>query len=242
MTDLVDTEEEAAPEETVDTDLESVDTEEQADQEEHQKPFNPEQEQYIGSWLGRIVADQIDKKVAPLVQDKQPPPHQPVSDDALKKFNDEVSEQFFGGDPTGAFNKMMNVHKTAQDNIASQNKIATDRAITSYSDDPLYKDIYQDMNKIAHEKVIAGFPPAAAAEFAFTAATANHYKSQVVNKPGGGNLKMSGGGRQERATKQFKLRPEFKKAAARDIASGYFKDEQDYINNLSPHVRAKAVI
>lgn len=234
---ILDTGDDAAQADQGDQNLGTVDTDLQADQ-QPQKPFTPEQEQFMGSWMGRIVKRQLEESLAPLIQDRQQAPPIQQSADHIKNFNEQVTEQFFSGDPLGAIDKVMTVRQTAQTNIANQNRIATDRAITQYSDDPLYKDIYQDMKKIAHDTVAGGYPPAAAAEFALAKAKTNYYENKQAN-PDNANLAMTGGGQQRRATPKVKLAPEFKKAFERDKAKGLFKDEADYINNLSPHIRAK---
>ncbi len=236
MADQQDTDQDdAAQDDAVDQDAQDqVDTD-QADQDE-EKGFNEKQLQQMYSATGRLVKKHVEEAIAPLME-RQAAPAQ--GDDALEKFNKDLSEQLFSGDLTGAIDKALTVRERAKANIDAQTTIDTDRAITSYSEDPLYKDIYQDMKKIAHEKRANGFPPAAAAELAFAQAKTNLYEKKDAN-PDDENLSMLPGGQPPRKKAgKVKLAPEFKKACERDIASGKFKDEAEYIAYLSPHVRQK---
>ncbi len=215
----------------------------QAPPAEPQKPFTPEQEQYIGSWLGRIVKKQIEEGVLPHIQQQQPAIQQQGNPDAMKQFNEKLQEKIFAGDVTGALQDFMNVQEHAKQNLTKTQKVQTDRAVTSFSDKPYYKDIYQDMEKIARDTVAQGFPPEAAAVFAYNTAKANYLEAKIA---GGGNrgdddssLDMLPGGKRQPNKKAIKLPAQFKAAFERDKMKGLFKDEQDYINNLSPAIRQK---
>jgi hypothetical protein len=50
---------------------------------------------------------------------------------------------------------------------------------------------------------------------------------------------MSGPGKQVKTTKKPKIPTELKAAAERDIRDGFFKDEDEYLANLSPQMKAK---
>lgn len=214
----------------------------QAPPAEPQKPFTEQQEQYIGSWLGRIVKKQIDESVLPHIQQQQSVTQPPVDGNAMKQFNERLQEKIFAGDVTGAFQDFMAVQDQAKQNITKTQKVQTDRAITSYSDKPYYKDIYQDMEKIARDTVAQGFPPEAAALFAYNTAKGNYLETKISG--GGsddreGSLDMLPGGKRQQVKKTAKLPAQFKAAYERDKKRGLFKDEQDYINNLSPAIRQK---
>jgi len=204
------------------------------------KPFSPEQEQYIGSWMGRIIKKQIEESIVPLVnQAASRPTYSPQNDsgDVLKKFNEEVSEQLFT-DPVAAIQKVMRAIDASKTQLTNAQTVQVDKAITSFSEDPLYKDIYQDVKAIAHERAGKGYPADAAADYAFTKAKLNYMEKK--SSPGDeGGFSLSDGGRSIRTTKTPKLPQEFKKAAARDIAKGLFKNEAEYIAGLSPAIRAK---
>ena len=96
--DQLDTTDDAAQNDQGDqTDTDQVDTD-QADQDK--KPFTSEQEQHIGSWLGRIVAKQIDEKVLPALKPQTPQPNQEPG--ALDKFNETLQEKIFSSYETGS--------------------------------------------------------------------------------------------------------------------------------------------
>ena len=65
---------------TLDTEDSAQDDQGQEDQtpesgqvdDQQQKPFTPEQEQYMGSWMGRIISKQFEEKVLPALQQSQP--------------------------------------------------------------------------------------------------------------------------------------------------------------------------
>ncbi|GAG37291.1 unnamed protein product, partial [marine sediment metagenome] len=166
-----------------------------------QKPFTEQQEQYLGSWLGRIVAKQLDDKVMPMLnRDPNPIPAnipETGSEDAVTKFNEKLQEKIFSGDVLGAIQMAQDVQSRAKSNLTKTQKIETDKLITSYSDKPYYKDIFTEMKKMSHEYAGQGFPPEAATEYAYTKAKADFLEKKL----GGGdgedteNLEMLGGGK-----------------------------------------------
>lgn len=203
-----------------------------------EKVFTPKQEAFIGSWLGRIVKKQIDDSIVPLIQNAQPRPGQNAGNpnDVLKNFNERLSEKLFT-DPLGAIQEAVSAIDESKTQLSKTQAVQVDKAITSYSEDPLYKDIYQDMKEIAHSAAKEGYPPGPAAKYAFAQAKANFLEKGSRGSEDG--LDFADGGRPSKTVKIPKLPAEFKKAAARDIAKGLFKNEADYIANLSPNIRAK---
>jgi len=202
------------------------------------KPFSPEQEQYIGSWMGRIIKKQFDESIVPLIQSNQQvsQPYNTQADDVLKKFNEEISEELFTN-PVGAIQKTLDAINRAKTNVTQTQKVQVERELTSFSDDPLYKDIYQDMKNISHERTGAGYPPKAAAEYALARAKLNYFENK--NSQSGDGFNLADGGRPTGSSKTLKLPPEFKKAYLRDKEKGLFKSEADYIGSLSPVIREK---
>jgi len=202
-----------------------------------QKPFTPEQEQYIGSWLGRMVAKQVEEKILPKVQEAaklhQPLPNQ-GGDDAVKKFNEEITTLFFEN-PLEAFNRMMTVRENAGKQISSTKKLQLEKTLTSYSDKPLYKEVYNEMKQMAEAAMNEGYPPEAATEYAYYKAKSNHLEG-VRNEDEGGFGNM-GGGMRKPTKKKAELPPQLKAAAQRDISDGLYKDEAEYIKALHPKVR-----
>jgi len=212
-----------------------VDPTDPTDPVEPQKPFTSEQEQHIGSWLGRIVAKQIDEKVLPALRPQAPQPNQEPG--ALDKFNETLQEKIFSGDVMGALQMANNVQEQTKQTLSNNKRIETDRALTALSDKPFYKDTFGEAQKIAHEAVQAGYPPEAAVELGYNKAKANFLERKLAG--GDENLNLSEGGRPPSRTKTPKLPPEFSKACKRDIAKGLFKNEKEYIDALSPSIRAK---
>lgn len=220
---------------------EVVDTEQQADQTDTQHGMTKEQLDFIdqrnASHFGRIVASQIEEKVMPMLQQINQPTPQTSTTEGLDSLNQELQEQIFSGDITGAFERYTNLKANVAKTQSNQKEIATKKAITSLSDRPYYKDVYPEVEKLTQQYLNAGYPPAAAAEMGYEKAKGNHLESQITG--GGGGLDMSTGGRRVARKTKVTLPPEFKAAAERDIASGVFKDEADYIANLSPAIQAK---
>ena len=218
-----------------------VDTQQadQQQQDEPRQPFTPEEQQFIGSWMGRMVKKQIEESILPEIQRLQPqaPQQMQGSPDALAKFNETLQEKIFSGDVMGAFRMMQQVQDTAKIQITKQQKVAADRAITQYSDKPFYKDVYQDMQKIAHEAVGNNYPPEVAAELAYNKAIAQRSINKAKQDPSKLTV-LSGGGKGPKVQTP-KLPDAFKAAAKRDIAKGLFKNEAEYIDHLSPQVRQK---
>ena len=242
MTEQLDTDKTPAQEGQTDLEKQNQDLPGEQDKDKGKdKPFSPEQEQYIGSWMGRIIKRQIEESIVPLVnQVASRPSYSPQSDpsDVLKKFNEEITDGILSGDAVGSIRKVLNAIKASETQLTKSQTVQVDKAITSFSEDPLYKDIYQDVKAIAHERAGKGYPADAAADYAFTKAKLNYMERKSAPGDEGG-FDLTDGGRQTRTTKTPKLPPEFKKAAARDIAKGLFANEADYIKSLSPAVRAK---
>ncbi len=210
---------------------------------EETQPFNEEQQQFLGSWMGRMISKQFDEKVVPLIDERLPEQQLSViaprqDGDALEQFQEQVTEKLLGGDPVGAFQMLQNVSKLADQNLATTAKTATDKALTAFKDDPYYKEIFVDAQKMAHEAAAMGHPASIAADSAFHKAKANFLEHGKAGEADGLSMTSGGKPRPGRETKP-KLPPQFKAAAKRDIDKGLFKDEADYIANMDPSIRAK---
>ncbi len=200
------------------------------------KPFTPEQEQYLGSWFGRIVAKQLDDRLPakPNDDDYVAPPE--GGNAPIDQFNEQLSQGLLGDNPLGAIQKAMNVVEAAKNNQNKTQKIQTDKAITAMSDQPYYKDIYQDMQKIAHEAA-GKMEPSMVADYAYTKAKANFMETQA--NPDNSDLGLLPGGKRVVIKKTGKLPDQFKQAFERDKAKGLFKDEAEYIKHLSPEIKER---
>jgi len=199
--------------------------------------LNKKQMEQVGTLSGRYAAQQIEEKIMPLLQELKGSAgtsQQAPSQDAIENFKQQMSEEIYT-DPYSAFSKMMDVRERAKVNLSKSQTVATDTAITAYSDDPCYKDIFTDARKIAHQATTEGFPPEAAAKLGIYQAKAAFLEPKKEPT----DLGMIGGGVQTKITKEPKLPKEFEKDAKASIAKGYHKDMKDYISDISPAIRAK---
>lgn len=197
--------------------------------------FTPQQERYFSKMLdeqnqkltshfGRIVSEQFEKKVMPKIPSVDP-----------DKLNEELSNRLFGGDVTGTILKVVEERERNKAKLENDKIEAIQTELVKYKDQPLYKEIYADAENLAKEAVRKGYPPGPAAELAVEKARS----SFLLNKDPEHRLSMSGGGKPQPRVKAIELPADLKAAAARDIGDGIFKDEADYIKNLSPATRAR---
>jgi hypothetical protein len=206
------------------------------------KPFTPEQEQYLGSWLGRIVAKQIEEKVLPdltnTIQQHQPQFTPDQTQEVLKKFNEELQQKIFEGNVVDAFDLYSNMRARSQDILTTQQKTMTAKELTGYAEKPYYKEIYSDMKKIAEDVVRDGFAPKAAAEYAYHKAKAEHLEAKLRGDTDDSDLGFVEGGKQSQRRERLNpLPPRFKEAMDRDIQDGIIKDEAEFRKQLHPAIR-----
>jgi hypothetical protein len=210
------------------------------DQVDKGKPFTPDQEQYLGSWMGRIIAKQLDEKVMPHIRQQQPV--QPIgqTDDAMKKFQEQVQEKIFGGDSVGAIDMVLTLKEKAKQNLTQTQNMNLMRGITTYSDQPYYEDIQPTMQKLAKEKIAENWPVEAALRASYAEAKAAFLEEKMKggDREGGG-FSLAGGGRSAQRTKVVKLPPEFERAMARDIADGIYKNKEDWVKGMNPKVKER---
>jgi hypothetical protein len=194
--------------------------------------FNKTQLHQISSALGRIVKNQFEENYAPAQQQQDVSQTQ---NSAIEQFEQDIQDDLFGGKTVSAIRKVMNVVKNAETNLTSTQKVATDKALTEFSEDPEYKDCFTNAQKIAHKAISEGMPPDAAARLGFYEAKANH----LVPDKGATDLGMLRSGKRTTTTTKPKLPAQFKKQAEKDIADGHYKDVAEYIEALDPSIRAK---
>jgi len=203
--------------------------------------FSKAQLQQIGSLMGRIVKTQIEKDVLPMITEstRRPAITTTDNDDAVGKLQQELSEQIFSGKPFEAISRVVQLSQQAQTNLTKTKQLEVDKTLVSYAEKPLYKDIFQTMKGVAEDAVQnKGYPVAEAVEYAYQLARADHYEKQLNPSPDeGDNLGLLKGGKHVRPGAKPKLPPRFKEAYERDKAKGLFKNEQEYIDCLSPQVR-----
>jgi hypothetical protein len=204
--------------------------------------FTKAQMQQMSSMMGSIVQRQvteaIENQVKPLMgntqPDKEPSSVSDTSNPAYNQFNEQLFERFMGGDVMGALNDYQNVTKTADKNLSVKKQTALEKAMTAHSKDPDYKDIYPNLLEEASTLMKEGYPPAAAADTAFTRAKLRHLEGKSNTDEG--DLDLATGGKHNMPAKTTKLPPEMEAAYQRD--KEMFKDRGEYIENLSPQIRA----
>lgn len=201
--------------------------------------FSKKQMEQLATLVGRISKKQLDENVIPLIQTRREEPME-QQNETIKAFNDKLQQKIFDGDVLGAIQMATDVQNRAKESLTKTQIREVEKNIVSYSDKPFYKDIYSDMDKIAKDAIIQGVPPEWAVEHAYHKALSDHLSGNRISNNDDGSLDMVSGGKQyKRSGKEPKLPDEFKNACARDIASGLFKNEKEWIDNLSPKVRGQ---
>jgi hypothetical protein len=206
--------------------------------EEVVKPhFTPEQEQYMNqmfekqsekltSHFGRIVTKQFEEKFMPQINDRVDP----------DKLNEQLSNKMFGGDVVGTVNQILDARERNLKELSEKKQALLKTEMEKYESQPMYNETKLDIEKLASEALAKGFPPAPAVELAYEKATKNF----VLNKDPDYKLSMSGSGKITPSNKKTaKIPAALKAAAQRDISDGIFKDEAEYLANLSPNIKEK---
>jgi hypothetical protein len=206
---------------------------------EPEPSFSKKQMEQLATLVGRISKKQLEEHVLPLIPKVDQAIH-PQNEDALKKFNEDLQSKIFSGDVMGAFRMMRDVEQRATTHITEQQKTQTAKALTEMSEKPFYKEIYADMKKIAEATISEGYPPKAAAEYAYYKAKADFLEQKVGGGEEGRELGFVEGGRPPARTKTLKpLPPQFKEAMERDVKAGLFKNEEEWRKALHPSIRAQ---
>ena len=103
-----------------------------------------------------------------------------------------------------------------------------------------FKDIETDVRATAQKYVNEGMRPDSAAKLAFSEKRADYFAGMIatIHKTNPAALEtLTGGKKTPKEDKKPKLPPDLQAACDRDIAAGVFKDEADYIANLSHQIR-----
>jgi hypothetical protein len=199
--------------------------------------FTPEQEQYMSgkfekytekltSHFGRIVTKQFEEKFMPKIEANQVDP---------EKLNEQLSNKLFGGDVNGTVREIIEKYDNEKKSVMTEKQKLITEEMEKFADKPLYKETEDTIRKIADEALAKGFPPAPAVEMAYEKAG----RQYLQNKDPEYKLGMSTGGAPPKRTKNAKMPRELKEAAERDIRDGFFKDEKEYLAELSPQMKAK---
>jgi hypothetical protein len=198
--------------------------------------FNKKQLAQISSIMGNIVKKQLSEMTPSQPQEPSMLPN-PSGNEAIDRFNQEVMNKWLAGDALGAYNMLQDVSNKAKTNLTQKQKAETDRFVVGYSEKPYYKDIFKEMQTMAHDLADQGYPPQAAADAAYAKTSLAHLEKIKAGNSDTGDLGMLEGGKKPPKSKKLVLPPHFKDACERDIEAGLFKDEQEWIANLAPNVR-----
>ena len=206
--------------------------------------FTKKQMEQLATLTGRIFKKQFEENVLPTLKPQSSPAdHVPASvggDDPIKKYNETLQQRIFEGDVIGAIRDAAAFNESVKTGVLTNNQKQVKQLLTGFAEKPLYKEVYGDAEKIAFDAVAAGYPPQAAAEYAYYKAYANH----SMNKHNGDDLDsgslghLEGGKPPSRGRKEFKLPPQYEDACSRDIKKGLFKTRDEWIQSLSPQVRS----
>ncbi|MHC4951867.1 MAG: hypothetical protein ACYTEU_12930 [Planctomycetota bacterium] len=206
--------------------------------------FNKTQLQQISSIMGSIIKKQIDENVTPLIETstvRQSPDATDVSNPGVRdKFSADLLDQALSGDFFGAVEKAISLRNRADANLSETRKTELVKDSRSYEDKPYYNDVKLEMDRLAAEAAAKGYPAKPANELAYNTAVREHLEKKYVGNIDEGSLQLETGGRYTPASKgKAKLPPQFEEAYQRDKAKGHFKNRQEFLDNLSPQVRAQ---
>lgn len=210
--------------------------------------FNKAQMQQIGSYMGRLIKEHIDKNVVPLIEQNKNSTGTHIDNlnregenqSAIDKFNSQLQELILQGNVVEALQKFSQLHELMNKNKSNELTKQTDNALAKLSDKPYYKDIYPKVEKEAKSLVKKGYPPEAAVEYAYQSARADHLETLMG---GGGKdtdtgLDMETGGRRGKdKTSTTKLPEPFEAAYQRDKKAGLFKDRNEFKAALNASIK-----
>lgn len=200
--------------------------------------FSKAQMEQLSTLVGRISKKQLEEHVIPLINRQPAAESAPQNDDAVKAFNEKLQTKIFEGDVLGALQMANDVQNRAKTNISEMQKTQTLKSLTDFSDKPFYKETYSEMKKIAEEVAGQGYPPEAAAEYAYYKAKSAFLEQKLSGGDEDKDLGFVEGGRSPaRGAKVNKLPPQFQAAMERDIRDGLIKDEAEYRKTLHPSIR-----
>ena len=200
--------------------------------------------QRITSWIGRIEANtkKQNEMFSSLAEklDAMSNKGPQFGDDEQDKFNAKLHEMILEGKVMEAMTLVNKVNREAETRIKQADKKKFETAIGAIADDPLMKneDLSKQVRDTAAQFMNAGHDAQTAVELAKTKIENQALRS--IAESGHGSLEMlAGGSNRPPATQEKKLPPLAEKAFQQGKVKGYFKDRQEYIDNLDPRVRAE---
>ena len=223
--------------------------------------------QQIKSWVGRIEAqskedrnvvkaalqtmqevsrkldEDIERRNTNLYQNNEYTGYQRFNDPSLQKINEDWQNRILAGDVVGVFDEYMALSNQAKDNLTKTNRNKVDKLLGDYANEPFFPNIKNEVHAMAYELVAKGKSPEDAVELAYAKKESAFTKGIVatINKQSPQSLEFLKGGKGKTGESQTKgkLPDNLKAAAKRDIEEGIFKDEKEYMDNLSPQVKEK---
>jgi len=202
--------------------------------------------QKIKSWVGRIEKEGKDTKetlkgisdtLSAISESLERQNTRTVNQSPeLTKLNEDWQNRILSGDIVGVLDE----YSGLKDNLSRTRTTETDKAVTTFAEKPFYKELHAKVVEKAHFYAGNGVDPAIAAKMAWHEAN-DEFKSGViatVNQHTPSSLEFLKGGKGKKIEEsKGRLPTEMKEAAKRDIEAGVFKDEADYIANLSPQLK-----
>ncbi len=211
-------------------------------------------EQQTKSWLGRLEAGQKEdratqKQIVDTLTninerlEQRPQPQSPAqNNNVISDLNEKWHSKMLEGDIVGVLDERDALLRQAQDENSRSDKIKVDKFVATLSEQPLFADIKDNVQKLAHDLVTKGYTPQDAVSYSFEKnradymggllATLNTQNPAALEMLKGGKGGGAGGGNDA-----GKLPDRFEKAYQADKAKGYFKNREEYIAALAPQIR-----
>ena len=209
-------------------------------------------EQQTKSWLGRLEADQKEgratqKQMLETLTNINERLERPVSQPSqnnkvISDLNEKWHEKLLDGKIVEVLDERDALLRQAQDENSRSDKIKVDKFVATLSEQPLFADIKDNVQKLAHDLVTKGYTPQDAVSYSFEKnradymggllATLNTQNPAALEMLKGGKGSGAGGGNDA-----GKLPDRFEKAYQADKAKGYFKNREEYIAALAPQIR-----
>lgn len=243
--------EEETNEEFEETQEETEETEETQD-EDIKDSFlkGDEKDQHrIASALGRFLKNQGDQEkfnqqvlntLNQLQENLSRPQETQNMHPDVSKLNEDWQNRILSGDVVGVLDEFSSLKQRAETEISQANANKVNSLVGGLSEEPFFNDLEKGVREMAMSLVQQGKDPQTAVDLAYNKARGNYLAGLVANvhKTNPSALKMArGGSKANDAGSKGKLPPAFKERAAKDISDGLFKDEAEWIANLSPAIR-----
>jgi hypothetical protein len=185
------------------------------------------------------IAERLDEK--PTVQDS-PGLSGNGGADPLAELGDNIQSALLSGgkEAVVAAENLVNLVLDARSQKENGALKQADKILSGFDGQPFFKDIEQDVRTAAANYVASGMDPEVAAKLAFSEKRSDYFGAMLatVNKTNPAALEtLKSGGNSKPSVEKPKLPPEFAEACKKEIAAGNFKDEDEYIEFLSPSIR-----